>query len=117
MPTNIGKKVNSMSHYFENDQNLKHNVEKKMVVIGDHEFTFFTDNGVIELDGEDITLQPEHIRAKKIGRLFQDPLRGTAPDMSILENLYLAAGKGGWLSILSKKEKDDFRFDENSIWN
>lgn len=66
---------------------------------------FFTDNGVIELDGEDITLQPEHIRAKKIGRLFQDPLRGTAPDMSILENLYLAAGKGGWLSILNTKER------------
>jgi len=66
---------------------------------------FFTDSGSIELDGQNITLMAEHVRARKIGRLFQDPLLGTAPDMSILENLYLAAGKGGWLSILNKKER------------
>lgn len=70
---------------------------------------FFTDEGTIELDGVDITLQPEHIRARKIGRLFQDPLLGTAPDMSILENLYLAAGKGGWLSVLNNKERNYFK--------
>jgi len=56
-----------------------------------------------------ITLTPEHIRAKTIGRLFQDPLRGTAPDMSIEENLALAAGSGGWLSKISKKEKQMLR--------
>lgn len=67
---------------------------------------FFTDEGSIELDGEDITLTQEHVRARTIGRLFQDPLRGTAPDMSIEENLALAAGSGGWLSKLSKKDKD-----------
>lgn len=66
---------------------------------------FYTDSGEIILDGQNITLMAEHIRARKIGRLFQDPLLGTAPDMSILENLYLAAGKGGWLSILNKKER------------
>ena len=66
---------------------------------------FYTDNGEIILDGQNITLMAEHVRARKIGRLFQDPLLGTAPDMSILENLYLAAGKGGWLSILNKKER------------
>lgn len=70
---------------------------------------FFTDEGTIELDGNDITLTAEHVRARKIGRLFQDPLRGTAPDMSILENLYLAAGKGGWLSILNSKERSFLR--------
>lgn len=70
---------------------------------------FFTDEGRIELDGQDITLMPEHIRAKKIGRLFQDPLLGTAPDMSIIENLYLAAGKGGWLSRLGSHEKKFLR--------
>lgn len=70
---------------------------------------FYTDEGTIELDGEDITLKAEHVRARKIGRLFQDPLLGTAPDMSILENLYLAAGKGGWLSVLNSKERKFLR--------
>ncbi len=67
--------------------------------------TFLTDEGSIFLDDTDITLMPEHIRAKKIGRLFQDPQKGTAPDMSIEENLSLAAGSGGWLSRVTKKEK------------
>ena len=71
--------------------------------------TFLTDEGRIFLDGCDITLMPEHKRAKTIGRLFQDPLKGTAPDMSIEENLALAAGGGGWLSRLSKKEKRELR--------
>jgi len=71
--------------------------------------SFYTDEGTIELDGRDITLMPEHKRARMIGRLFQDPKQGTAPDISIMENMALAAGKGGWLSILSGKEKADFR--------
>ena len=57
---------------------------------------FMTDTGVIELDGRDITFMPQHVRAKEIGRLYQDPMRGTAPGMTIEENLALAAGKGGW---------------------
>lgn len=71
--------------------------------------SFFTDEGKIILDDEDITLMPEHIRARRIGRLFQDPLRGSAPDMSIEENLYLAAGNGGWMSIITPKERKAFR--------
>ena len=71
--------------------------------------SFLTDEGSIFLDEEDITLTPEHIRAKTIGRLFQNPLKGTAPDMTIEENLSLAAGKGGWLSRVSKKEKAELR--------
>ncbi|MCR5672648.1 MAG: ATP-binding cassette domain-containing protein [Lachnospiraceae bacterium] len=71
--------------------------------------TFLTDSGRIILDGEDITMTPEHIRARSIGRLFQDPLKGTAPDMSIEENLALAAGSGGWLSRITKKEKKMLR--------
>lgn len=71
--------------------------------------TFYTDEGMITLDGKDITLMPEHKRARIIGRLFQDPMLGTAPDISIMENMALAAGKGGWLSILSNKEKADFK--------
>ena len=71
--------------------------------------SYYTDEGTIELDGRDITLMPEHKRARMIGRLFQDPMLGTAPDISIMDNMALAAGKGGWLSILSSKEKADFR--------
>ena len=46
---------------------------------------FLTDSGRIALDGEDITLLPEYKRSKTIGRLFQDPARGTAPGMTIEE--------------------------------
>ena len=55
--------------------------------------SFITDTGEIVLDGEDITLTPEYKRSKQIGRLFQDPRRGSAPGMTIEENLALAAGK------------------------
>ena len=65
--------------------------------------------GSFSLDGKDITLMPEHKRAKSIGRLFQDPMRGTAPGMTIEENLALAAGHGGWLSRVSKSDKKLFR--------
>lgn len=71
--------------------------------------SFMTDSGRISLDGEDITLMPEFKRAKKIGRLFQDPMLGSAPGMSIEENLALAAGHGGWLSSISKKDRENFR--------
>lgn len=71
--------------------------------------SFYTDEGTICLDGEDITLMAEHLRARSVGRLFQDPLRGTAPDMSIIENLSLAAGKGGWMSIMKPSEREMFR--------
>ena len=69
---------------------------------------FLTDSGVIMLDGHDITFMPQHVRAKTIGRLYQDPMRGTAPGMTIEENLALAAGKGGWLSHVSRQEKERF---------
>ena len=71
--------------------------------------SFLTDSGRIILDGEDITFKPDHKRAKTIGRLFQDPMRGSAPGMSIEENLALAAGHGGWLSKISKADKEAFR--------
>ena len=70
---------------------------------------FLTDSGSIELDGQDITLMPSHRRAKMIGRLFQDPMRGSAPGMSIEENLALAAGRGGWLSRVSHADRAAFR--------
>lgn len=51
---------------------------------------FMVDSGSILLQGEDLTFMKEHKRAKYIGRLFQDPLKGTAPSMTIEENLALA---------------------------
>ncbi|MCI6928729.1 MAG: ABC transporter ATP-binding protein [Ruminococcus sp.] len=71
--------------------------------------TFIVDSGRIELNGKDITLMPEHKRARKIGRLFQDPMKGSAPGMTVEENLALAAGRGGWLSHVSKADKKVFR--------
>lgn len=70
---------------------------------------FLTDSGSVILDGKDITFQPQYIRAKTIGRLYQDPMRGSAPGMSIEENLALAAGSGGWLSHISKADRQRFR--------
>lgn len=76
--------------------------------------TFFPDEGFIELDGEDITFVREHVRSHYIGRLFQDPLMGTAPNMTIEENLsvaYLRASSRtkGIFSRTGKKEKEFFR--------
>ncbi len=71
--------------------------------------TFITDKGEIILDGKDITLVPEFKRARSIGRLFQDPMLGTAPGMTVEENLALSAGRGGWLSRVSKADKKAFR--------
>ncbi len=51
-------------------------------------------NGKILLDGCDITKQPEHVRSRRIGRVFQDPSVGTVPRMTIVENLSLAENKG-----------------------
>ena len=51
---------------------------------------FYVDGGSIVLDGEDITYKPEYRRSREMGRLFQDPMRGTAPHMTIEENLALA---------------------------
>ena len=52
------------------------------------------DSGVIELDGKDISLLSESSRAKYLGRVFQDPMMGTASDMQIIENLAMAKRRG-----------------------
>ncbi len=56
--------------------------------------SFFVDRGSITMNGEDVTHWPEHRRAKFIGRVFQNPFTGTAPNLSIAENLALAAKRG-----------------------
>ena len=70
---------------------------------------FLCDSGTIELDGQDITFLPEYRRAKMIGRIFQDPMLGSAPGMTIEENLALAAGSGGWFSHTTKADRERFR--------
>jgi len=62
---------------------------------------YLTDSGTIILNGRNITKWPQHKRASQIGRVFQNPFSGTAPGMSIGENLALAAKRGqkrglGW---------------------
>ena len=52
------------------------------------------DYGTIEIDGIDVTNMPEHKRAQFLGRVFQDPMKGTSPDMEIAENLAIAARRG-----------------------
>ena len=52
------------------------------------------DYGKIEIDGVDVTNMPEHKRARFLGRVFQDPMKGTAPDMEIAENLAIASKRG-----------------------
>lgn len=56
--------------------------------------TWLVDKGKILLDGKDITKMPEYKRAAYLGRVFQDPMKGTAPDMEIAENLSIAARRG-----------------------
>lgn len=74
--------------------------------------SFYVDSGSIELGGRNITFMPEYRRSRIIGRLFQDPLKGTAPNMTIEENLALAflrtaEGKAPF-SRISKKDKEFF---------
>ncbi len=52
------------------------------------------DYGTIEIDGVNVTNMPEHKRAQFLGRVFQDPMKGTSPDMEIAENLAIAARRG-----------------------
>ena len=74
---------------------------------------FLADSGKILLDGRNITFEPDYVRSRYIGRLFQDPLKGTAPHMTIEENLalaYLRAHRNtNPFSRVSRTEKEFFR--------
>ncbi len=70
------------------------------------------DEGHIVIDGTDVTKLPEHKRAPFVGRVFQDPMMGTAATMQIEENLALAArrGQGRGLRIgITKAEREEYR--------
>ena len=75
---------------------------------------FYVDEGQIILDGEDITYKKEYLRSHQIGHLFQDPLRGTAPGMTIEENMALAylrakTMRNQYFSRINKADKEKFR--------
>ena len=73
--------------------------------------TFPVDAGSISLGGVDVTKLPEHKRAQYIGRVFQDPMLGTAPTMQIEENLALAARRGKSRGLrwgITKTEREDY---------
>ena len=74
---------------------------------------FPVDSGCIRLDGQNITSMPDYRRSKFIGRMFQDPLKGTAPNMTIEENLalaYMRATTGtSPFSMISRADRREFR--------
>lgn len=85
----------------------------KSTLLGAIAGSFTVDSGSIALDGRDITFTPDHRRSVVIGRLFQDPLRGTAPSMTIEENLALAylrstKERTSPFSRIGKKDKEFF---------
>ena len=75
--------------------------------------TYIPDSGKVYLDGKNITALPDYRRSKEIGRLFQDPLKGTAPNMTIEENLALAYLRANHtkspFSMVSKADRAEFR--------
>ncbi|MBR4827225.1 MAG: ATP-binding cassette domain-containing protein [Oscillospiraceae bacterium] len=75
--------------------------------------SFPTDRGKVILDGEDISSMPEYKRSRSIGRLFQDPLSGTAPGLTIEENMALVYLQGkktaNSFSRIGKEEREMFR--------
>ncbi len=75
--------------------------------------TFQPDTGKIIVDGADVTRMPDYRRSKFIGRMFQDPLKGTAPNMTIEENLALcylrASQRRSPFSMVSSGERREFR--------
>ena len=104
------------------DINLKLNTGDFVTIIGSNgagKSTLFqaisgaveTKSGSILLNDRDITFEHEYKRSRVIGRLFQDPLKGTAPNMTIEENLHLSnqRGKHFSLSLMSHRYRDTFK--------
>ena len=106
-----------------NDLNLKLNDGDFVTVIGGNGAgkstmlnaiagSFLIDSGSITIDGQNITNLPEHKRAAFLGRVFQDPMMGTAPTMQIEENLALAARRGKRRGLrwgVTKAERADYQ--------
>lgn len=73
---------------------------------------FVPDGGRILIGGDDVTRQPEHRRARRIGRVFQNPYQGTAPALTVAENLRLSSLRGQRRHLrigLNRGERDRYR--------
>ncbi len=76
------------------------------------------DTGTVTVDGDDVTRLPDHRRAAHVGRVFQDPLAGTAPDMTIEENLAIAYARGKTRGLrlgVTRAKRDFFRTELSSL--
>lgn len=70
------------------------------------------DYGTVEIDGVNVTNMPEHKRAAFLGRVFQDPMKGTAPDMEIAENLSIASRRGVRRKLVRgvrKRDREEYK--------
>lgn len=70
------------------------------------------DEGQILIGGENITRMPEHRRHRRIGRVYQDPSRGTCPSMTILENMSMADNKGKPFNLMpcvNRRKTEEYR--------
>ncbi len=76
---------------------------------------YLADSGSISLEGRDVTYLPEHKRARQIGHLFQDPLMGTAPNMTIEENLSLAYLRGSHRSFAPATSRRNIGFFQEKL--
>ena len=113
---NEKKALNGIDLHLENGDFvtiLGSNGAGKSTLFGAIAGSFVVDEGSIRLDGENITNLPDYKRSKFIGRLFQDPLKGTAPSMTIEENLALAylraSEKRSPFSMVTAKDRAGFR--------
>lgn len=111
------------AHVALNDLSIRLNVGDFVTVLGSNGAgkstlfnaicgTFYLDRGKIYLGGKDITYEKPHRRAMNIGRLFQDPMKGTAPNLTIEENLALSYSKHTRSSLsfaLKKEDRELFR--------
>ena len=77
--------------------------------------TWFVDEGKITIDDIDVTKLPEHKRAKYLGRVFQDPMTGTAATMQIEENMALAARRGMTRSLKTGDHRERERVLQRAV--
>jgi putative tryptophan/tyrosine transport system ATP-binding protein len=76
------------------------------------------DTGAVRIDGTDVTRLADHARARYIGRVFQDPMAGTAPNMTIEENMSMALGRGrrrGLALGVTRAKRERFREELTSL--
>ncbi|MFI5134962.1 MAG: ATP-binding cassette domain-containing protein, partial [Chitinophagales bacterium] len=73
---------------------------------------YFSDSGKISIDGDDVTSKHDYGRSKWIARIFQDPLKGTAPELTLLDNFRLASlrtQRKGFRVGITKKFREEIR--------